>query len=148
MRTLFIVIIFTFSLSGLTKAQSTVEIPLFSDITLTWNSETSKYIEDDDFNAIKDNFSKYRNDLVKLISNTTPTKANVCEIDRSMTIGEMAFILINQCEPIPYALAFQMQFCVFEMNCPFPDGLIYYVNKNRSEVEKQLNEYYRSKQSD
>jgi hypothetical protein len=119
-----------------------VLIELTDQISFTWNNSLQKVEEDADYENIKKHFLIYRETIVNQILNTEKTDARICETDRDVSKGIMAFVLLDHVAPIPYLSGLNMQFCTFTDGCSFPDGLIFYVSNNRKKVIKDIRVYY------
>ena len=116
-------------------------IELNSEMKFHWNNATSKIIQDQIWDSSKNAYENNKLALIKMVSNKEVTNAKVCGVNDTITKGQMAFIVLDQLEAIPYALVFQTQYCVINPGCPYIGGLIMSI-KNNSEASNQLMDYF------
>jgi len=82
--------------------------------------------------------------LINLITDTTNTGiVNSCTKEK-YKIGDIAVLLINDIEPIPYATVTSSQWCVFSSCSVLPDGFIRHVAMNRQKFKAIYEKYYYS----
>ena len=67
------------------------------------------------------------------------------KVEDKLTKGQMAFIVLDQLEDIPYALVFKTQYCVMYMDCPYIGGLIESIENNKHASEQLMNYFHKEK---
>ena len=83
--------------------------------------------------------------LINLITDTTNTKIqNACTKEK-YKIGDLAVLLINDIEQMPYATVTRSQWCLWSMCGILPEGFISYINLDRQKFKIAYEEYYHSK---
>lgn len=78
--------------------------------------------------------------LVAKIVDTTITDIIIpCREDK-LSIGAIAFIILDEIVSIPYYLVFGVQWCVYEMDCNFgfPEGLLEFIIEHPQEAYDNL----------
>jgi hypothetical protein len=114
-------------------------IHLTKDIYINWSNKTYDVVDDSLSNAIKLNFLDKRKTLIDLILNDTKTPAKACYKDMNLAIGDIAILLINKSEHLPFYKVFQIQFDV--LVCKYPFGLFEYFERNRKEAKNKVELY-------
>ena len=80
--------------------------------------------------------------LINLINDTTTSKAiNTCS-NSNYKIGDLAVMLINDIEPMPYATITNMQWCLPGECGILPYGFMDYVNSHRKDFQSEYQAYY------
>ncbi len=82
--------------------------------------------------------------LISIIQDTTKTDIKIPCQEGNLTIGTVAFMILDDIISIPYFSVFGIRWDVFEMNCNFgyPIGLLEYINTYPQTVNKKLTEWY------
>jgi hypothetical protein len=84
--------------------------------------------------------------LINLIGDGTPSMAfNTCS-NANYRTGDVAILLINDIEQIPYATVTHSQWCTFGQCGVLPDGFFYYTNAHRRDFQEQYKTYYSGKE--
>lgn len=84
--------------------------------------------------------------LMDMLDDTTVTKLfNSCT-NKNYTVGDLAFLLIDEIEWIPFALVIKMQWCTFRACGSLPDYFWDYLRENRKSFKQNYQTYYYSKE--
>lgn len=134
-----------YSYSQEEKCEAFQLIEINSDILFYWDNSTSEIVKDELWKKLKTNYYSYKRTLIKEVSNQKLTEAKVCYVEDKLTKGQMAFILLDQLDDIPYATVFKTQYCVFHLGCPYVDGLIESIASNRKASEQLMNYFFKNK---
>lgn len=124
---------------------SIVFIKLDNGVSFNWNNNSYRIEEDSIFNKLKSTYSDYRDEIVQLISDTTITTAKVCDLDRNLLLGDLAYLIISKIDNISILDFIEITFDVFEYNCPYPIGYFYSIEEYRIELKNKI-ELYASKE--
>lgn len=80
--------------------------------------------------------------LIPFLSDTSLTDIkNEC-LETNFKIADLAFFLINDIEPIPYALVTGGQYCTWGECGILPDGFIEFLNNQRLRFKKDYETFY------
>ena len=142
------VIAFLLSTQSYSQEEKNYSIELIeinSVIKLNWNNSTSKIVEDKLWKKLKTGYQTHKKTLILEVNNHELTNAKVCKVEGKITKGQMAFIILDQLEYIPYALVFNNQYCVMYMNCPYIGGLIESIKNNKNSSKQLMNYFYKKK---
>lgn len=121
---------------------SIILIEITSNIKFHWNNSTSKIVKDSLWKELKASYPKHKKTLIQKVGNHEPTEAKVCYVQGTISKGQMAFIVLDKLERIPYAKVFEMQYCVFHIGCPYVEGLIDSVHHNKDAVQQLMDYFY------
>ncbi len=127
------------------KINSINLIEINSDIKFNWDNATSKIIKDKLWKKLKTSYQTHKKTLIQEVSNHKLTKAKVCKVKGYLTKGQMAFIILDQLEDIPYALIFKAQYCISYLDCPYIGGLIESIKYNKNASEQLMHYFYKEK---
>ncbi len=127
------------------KSNSVQLIEINSEIKFNWDNSTSKIVDDELWIKLKTSFQTHKRTLIKEVSNHELTNAKVCKVEDKLTKGQMAFIALDQLEGIPYALVFEIQYCIMYIDCPYIGGLIESIENNKDASDQLMNYYYKEK---
>ncbi|MDJ1481568.1 hypothetical protein QNI16_13800 [Cytophagaceae bacterium YF14B1] len=116
-------------------------IKLPNGVSFNWDNDCSRIVEDSLYRSLVTTFSTKQHSTIRLILDTTITSARVCTFDKNLLVGDLAFLVIDKIKGIHYALVFNVQFDVFQADCPYPFGLFSYINKYRSEAYTKVELY-------
>jgi hypothetical protein len=116
-------------------------IELNSEIKFHWNNTTSKIIKDNLWADTQSSYERNKVALIKMVRNKELTNAEICLVNEPITKGQMAFVVLDELEDIPYAMIFKSQYCVINPGCPYIGGLIQSINNN-TEASNQLMDYF------
>lgn len=116
-------------------------VQLSNGTSLHWSNQSSKIIEDSLFREVSVSFPKKRMSLIALISDTTETQAKACGVDKNLLVGDISFLLIDKIKMVPYFKVLGVQWDTYDMDCPYPFGLLDYINSHRDEVRKKVKSY-------
>lgn len=128
------------------KKNSVKLIEINSEIKFNWDNSTSKIVEDELWNNLKTLYQTHKRTLIKEVGNHEITSAKVCKVKDKLTKGQMAFIVLDQLEDIPYALVFRSQYCVKYIDCPYLGGLIESIENNQDASSQLMNYFYKEKE--
>ena len=122
-----------------------IETPeiIICGVAIEWDNSKSDFTENSGFSELKVKFQANKSELITEILNEEITKAWSCNDSRQLTKGELSFAFIKKITSLPLGEIFNMQWDVFEINCPYPIGLFSYVSKNRSTVVDKLTDYFK-----
>ncbi|NOQ70893.1 MAG: hypothetical protein GQ574_02760 [Crocinitomix sp.] len=120
-----------------------VLIELNESIQFNWDNSTSQIIEDDLWDRLKGSYENNKRALIHLVNNKEPTQARVCNVHGEISKGQMAFIVLDQMEDIPYAQVFKFQYCVVDPSCPYIGGLIESIDSN-DKAYRQLMVFFKN----
>lgn len=123
------------------NSANNVLVELSSDIKFTWDSANKIIVKDSLFKSIRKDYPSKKIKIIELIKDSKATSLKVCSQNLTLRKGDLAFLLIEEFELIPYFEIFKLQFDVYEQNCPFPLGLSEYINNNRVEVYSKVKDY-------
>jgi hypothetical protein len=85
-------------------------------------------------------------ELVPVLTDTTLTAiSNPCS-GSFLTYGQLAFLLIDDIEPVPYALVTERQWDVLGVCSVLPNGFLEYINDNGLRFQEKYNTYFNSQQ--
>ncbi|MBI3134971.1 MAG: hypothetical protein HYZ14_09900 [Bacteroidetes bacterium] len=121
------------------------EIELSKDLKISWDNNTHKIAHDAKWFKIENNPAKYKQTLIALITDTTQTLAYGCPTIRFLRKGQLAFLILDELNSIPYFEVFGVQFDVFIEGCEYPFDLIEYLLKEREMVQAKVNAYLSGK---
>jgi hypothetical protein len=80
--------------------------------------------------------------LIPFLSDTSLTDIkNEC-LETNLKIADLAFFLINDIEPVPYALVTGGQYCTWGECGGLPDGFLYFINAQRLRFKKDYTNYF------
>jgi hypothetical protein len=80
--------------------------------------------------------------LIPFLSDTTLTEINNECLQTKFKIADLAFFLINDIEPIPYALITGVQYCTWGECGGLPDGFLYFINSQRLRFKNDYVNYF------
>jgi hypothetical protein len=100
--------------------------------------------EDTWYGTIKSYDSAAIKYLIPPVADTTPTNISSACIPGIYRRGDIAVLLINEIEPIPYATVTHMQGCVPSGCGSIPEGFFLYISANRKHFQEQYQTYYNS----
>ena len=84
--------------------------------------------------------------LINLLTDTSATKVKNLDANSCYKKGDLAFILINFIEWVPFALITHSQWCICCDCGNLPKGFLKYVDSNRFEFQKKYQSYYVSEE--
>lgn len=119
----------------------TILVNLSNEVSFKWSNVSHEIVEDKLFLKIKKQFSQHYLSIVEDISNTTLTKAIECTSHRQLPIGDLAFLLIDKINNIPYFSVLGTQLDAFTNGCEYPKSLFDYLKFNRLEAKSKLKVY-------
>jgi hypothetical protein len=102
--------------------------------------------EDTWYGIIKNYDSAAIKYLIPLIADTTTTNISSACIPGKYRRGDIAVLLINEIEPIPYATVTNMQGCVPSGCGTIPEGFFSYISGNRLTFQAAYQTYFHSKE--
>ena len=80
--------------------------------------------------------------LIPCLSDTTLTEiSNEC-LQTKFKIADLAFFLINDIEPVPYASVTGLQWCTWGECGGLPDGFLYFINDQRLRFKNNYATYF------
>ena len=124
---------------------SIVLIRLSKDVSFNWNNQTFTIVEDALWNQLllsyEDNCFGIAHQIV--IMDETPAKA--CGIERNLVLGDLAFIVIDKVESLPYFEAYGVQWDALDATCRYPQGMLDYIKRYREEIRDKTQLYLKAK---
>lgn len=117
------------------------------DVAFYWNISTGSIVEDSLFKKLKRIYKRKRDYLIDQVSDTTRTTASVChDLKRKLLMGDMAYLLLDKMENLPFFEITHIQCDVIENDCPSPvncmdSGL------DRPAIQKRIRHYLRSEKN-
>jgi len=124
-----------------TLPDSLVLVELSEGTSINWSVRSSKIVHDRYFSLAEKMFPLNKKILIDLIADSTETSVTACGIDRMLTRGELAFLLIDEIKNLPNRSIIDMQFDVLEWNCPYPLYYLDFINHNRVDIRKKVKLY-------
>ncbi len=106
-------------------------------ITLKWDVEQSRLIEDSEYNSIKNDAQKI-SILMDNISNEEDLNVKVCLKKENLKKGDVAYTFIWAIGRSPAFLCLERQIDVLGEECPYPYRLLGYLEKNRITVKEKV----------
>jgi len=97
-----------------------------------------------DFILAKDTFAIPA--LINLLADTSASKVKNLDANTYYKKGDLAFILINYIEWVPFALITSSQWCICCDCGNLPKGFLQYVDNNRYDFQKNYQSYYTSEE--
>lgn len=122
-------------------SDSVLLIELSDDIKFHWNTRKHHIIEDSLFTSIISVYYESRLGICDQIIEKRITKALACPSERNLVTGDFAFLLIDKMERIPAIDVFKMQWDSYVEQCPYPNGMLDYIDSHREEVSDKLHSY-------
>ena len=82
--------------------------------------------------------------LIKKIQDNSKTDVKIPCRESKLTVGTIAFMILDDIVSIPYFLVFETQWDVLDTNCDFerPVGLLEYINGHQKEAYEKLSRWY------
>ena len=80
--------------------------------------------------------------LIPFLGDTTLTEINNECLQTKFKIADLAFFLINDIEPVPYALVTDGQYCTWGECGDLPDGFLYFINAQRLRFKNDYVNYF------
>ena len=118
-----------------------IEIIFSENIVLKWDVDNNKFKKGYFYQKIK----KSNENLLflkKSITDTTDLGVRVCSKKKSLKKGDIAFLYLQDIGKIQLYSCLKIQFDVFEEKCPFPEGLLDYIEDNRKIVKDKVIKCY------
>ncbi|MEO7047077.1 MAG: hypothetical protein ABI091_17370 [Ferruginibacter sp.] len=84
--------------------------------------------------------------LINLLTDTSVSKVKNLDANNYYKKGDLAFILINYIEGVPFALITHSQWCICCDCGNLPKDFLQYVDRNRFQFQKEYQSYYVSKE--
>ncbi len=115
-----------------------VKVEITDNIVLNWNNLKQEFVKDSLYQKSVDHLERDKSLLIHQILSTTEIPARICDLEQNMVLGDMAFVFLSEVERIGYAQAFNWQFCLWDENCRYPDGVLWYLSENRTKAKIQI----------
>ncbi len=116
-------------------------IEVINDKYLNWDNCKYEIVKDKFWIELKKDYLSNKVEYIELIEDTTNTDAYICGLRKNLVKGDIAFLIVDEVENIPYAYVFKTQWDVFYLNCKYPGGLFSSLNNNRYHFKSKLLEY-------
>ena len=123
------------------EVDSVIEIKFPNGVSFHWNNRSYRIVDDSLYTSIDISSLAMQEELAKLITDSTKTHAAVCTLDRNLSIGELAFLLLNKAIGLPFFYILQTQLDVFDLGCPYPTWLFDVIDRDRSGVRERVERY-------
>ena len=119
------------------KPDTIVYITIGEEIAINWDNQSSSIVEDSLYDSIMERIDSLRTSLVHKISDKETTTAVSCNKATPLAKGDIAFILINKIENIPYFEAYGVQWDSYSLDCKYHHGMLDYVELNRDVIQEK-----------
>ncbi len=116
-------------------------IEVINDKYLNWDNCKYEIVKDKFWIELKKDYLLNKVKYIELIEDTNSTNAYICGLRKNLVKGDIAFLIIDEVDNIPFFSVFHVQWDVFNNNCKYPDGLFSSLNKKRSFFKSKLLEY-------
>lgn len=80
--------------------------------------------------------------LINKLTDTTLTSIDNTCMGTKLKIADLAFFLINDIEPVPYAMVTGGQYCTLGECGSLPDGFLYFINAQRLRFKNEYTKFY------
>lgn len=114
---------------------SVCTMKLAEGITISWDNRTHSFYET--IKGKKTWYYRERDYLMEQLSSPEPTPCLGCD-NQSLSLGVLTFLYCNTYEHFPFYTMFGMQFDVWEEGCPYPVGLLDYLENNRNTLKESV----------
>ncbi len=135
---IYLMLVFVMMSKGL-SAQDIQIIELSPNISVTWYSDWEMLKKDDTFKKMEAKFEDYVDELLLLLTDTTMTSFELCRKEGFLRHGDFAWMLLRELRKIPKDCPIR-RFNTIKGMCPYPVGLLDYMEENREEAAKDLRE--------
>lgn len=133
-------------LKGNYSHSDTVQVYICDTISINWDNCNNDIIEDTYYAAAIVYYNESKCRMTEAIINSNVTSAKICNLDRNLFAGEVAFLFIDKLENLPYASIFQVQFDVLTIDCPYLYGIPEGIYENRYSWSHKICVYLQSNQ--
>lgn len=123
------------------SGDSCVLIHFKDSLSLTWSNTSNTIKKDSLFDIVYKNFQKNESYLVAQINNLEPTMAAACNKKTRLLKGDIAFLVIDQIEKLPFFEITGVQCDFFYAGCPYADGFFQTIDQKRSEIAVKVERY-------
>ncbi len=107
------------------------------NITLKWDVEQSRLIEDSEYDATQKDTKKI-SILIDNISNVEDLDVKMCSKRENLKKGDVAFLYLARIGIAPEFDCFKIQFDVWDEGCPYPRGVLDYLEENRIAAKNKV----------
>lgn len=118
-----------------------VLISLNDSISFHWDNQKYKFVEDSLWKLLENDYQNLEPVLIDLILDTNESQAKICSIERNLYKGDLSFLVLDKINNLPYIDIFHTQWDSFDVDCNYPGGMLWYINKNRSEIKQSVSNY-------
>jgi hypothetical protein len=80
--------------------------------------------------------------LISVLDNKERSQCYDSCSQQYQTYGQLAFLIIDHIEPIPYALVTNRQWCIVSQCGYYPDGFLDFVDEQGKEFKRLYSEYF------
>jgi hypothetical protein len=115
-----------------------------SKIAFNWSNAKSEIIEDELYRNTLKNFKSQRNNLISQITDKSPTLAITCGKKSNLVMGDLAFLLIDKVEHLPFFEIAHVQCDVFNADCQYPYGYFGAIENHRTDIQNNVRTYLSS----
>lgn len=112
-----------------------------SGILFNWNNSTGRIVEDALFHALVLRFKTDKTYLIDQITNLSVTAAIACGREDKLLIGDLAFLIIDKINNLPFFEITNAQCDVFKKGCPYPIGYFDVIKKDRLRIKERVKQY-------
>jgi len=121
-------------------------VQLREGVAFHWDNENAQIVHDSLYAQVLERYEEYKMGLVEQILDTTPIPAKTCGFNERLRKGDMALLLIDEVERLPYMPVFQVQWCQYVIGCPYPISMMNYVHNFRAEAKAKVGLYLLTQQ--
>lgn len=120
---------------------STSDIELIKGVSVVIDNNSGKIFSKRIEASLRENEPYLKQLLSESILNETVTDIKCCYSDEYLKKGDVSFLLYLELFKVRIYETFKVQFDFKEENCAYADGLIEFLNDNRSEIAKKINNH-------
>ena len=138
--------IFSQRKAGIVSPKDTILIK-FKGSHISFNGSNSKnqIIDDMLYRDLLKSFKNERGFIINQITDVTPTLATTCGKKNNLVIGDLAFLLIDKIENLPFFEISHVQCDVYNTACPYPSGYFNAIENHRVDIQHNVKTYLLTK---
>jgi hypothetical protein len=115
------------------------KLVLDSEVLLIFDELSGEVLVQDTINSFEEKYWNSRDQILKLILDTTKTEFSLCSDPELMMMrGDIVFLMMCRCEKLPYAKTFNFQLDVYKLPCGSPQGEVVCIQRNRAHIYEVL----------
>lgn len=115
-----------------------LRVEITDEISLNWNNTKQRYVKDSLFERAVINFESEKDLIINRILSTKRMNAQICGLEGNMTLGDLAFVFLDEVERISYSNVFSWQFDFMSDTCAYSTGVLWYLSTHRTEAKRQI----------